>query len=366
MKILLAVLFSFSMLSSSWAVPVRIKDLVEFEGVRGNDLIGYGLVVGLDGSGDSLRNVPLTEELLVSLMDRLGVNMTAETLRSKNVAAVVVTATLPAFSRAGSRVNVNVSTIGDARSLLGGTLVMTPLKAADGDIYAVAQGSIISGGSAVYGDAARVVEGVPTVGVIPSGARIEREVDFDFSSLDTLRLSLRNGDFTTAARIEAAINDKFGAGAAVMQDSGTVVVNHRLLGDHGIARLASEIENISVYPEAKATVVIDHRSGTVVMNESVRVSRVAISQGGTVVTVSEAPVVFQPNPFSQGETVAAPKTSLSMSREGAGEILDVSDSATLDELIQGLNRLGVRTVDLIDVLKSMHTAGALHAEIIVN
>lgn len=167
MKIILTALFSFILASSCWAVPVRIKDLVEFEGVRGNDLIGYGLVVGLDGSGDSLRNVPLTEELLVSLMERLGVNMSEETLRSKNVAAVVVTATLPAFSRAGSRVNVNVSTIGDSRSLMGGTLVMTPLKAADGDIYAVAQGSIISGGSAAYGDAARIVEGVPTVGVIP-------------------------------------------------------------------------------------------------------------------------------------------------------------------------------------------------------
>ena len=191
------------------AAPVRIKDLADFDGVRGNDLVGYGLVVGLNGTGDSMRNAPFAEEMLTGLLERLGVNVTDDALRSKNVAAVIVTATLPEFARSGSRIDVNISTIGDAKSLLGGTLVITPLKAADGNIYAVAQGSIISGGVSVSGDAARIVDGVPTSGVIPVGARVEREVDFDFSTIDNIRIALRNADFTTASRIADEINRNF-------------------------------------------------------------------------------------------------------------------------------------------------------------
>src|SRR6056297_2391961 len=204
------------------ASPIRIKDLVEFDGVRGNDLVGYGLVVGLNGTGDGLRNAPFTEEIMVNILERLGVNVTGEQFRPQNVAAVIVTAVLPPFARQGSQVDLTVSAIGDADSLLGGTLVMTPLTAADGEIYAVAQGSVIAGGASAEGDAASVVQGVPTAGVIPMGARVEREVDFEFAGLRDVRLALRSADFTTAARIEQAINADFGRRVAVMLDAGTV------------------------------------------------------------------------------------------------------------------------------------------------
>lgn len=201
------------------AAPVRIKDIANVDGVRGNDLLGYGLVVGLSGSGDSLRNSPFTEEIMAGLLERLGVNVTDEAFRPKNVAAVIVTATLPPFARSGSQIDVNVAAIGDAKSLMGGTLVMTPLNAADGEIYAVAQGSILASGVEASGDAASVVQGVPTTGTIPSGARVEREVAFDFSQMRTMRLALRDPDFTTAARVEAAINRKLGRGLANLVDS---------------------------------------------------------------------------------------------------------------------------------------------------
>ena len=204
------------------AGTIRIKDLVEFDGVRGNDLVGYGLVVGLNGTGDGIRNAPFTEEILSNILERLGVNVTGEQFRPKNVAAVIVTASLPPFARAGGQVDVTVSAIGDAKSLLGGTLVMTPLNAADGQIYAVAQGTIIAGGAVAGGEAATVTQGVPTAGVIPSGARVEREVEFDLASLDNIRLALREPDFTTAARIEAVINADAGRKVAIMLDSGTV------------------------------------------------------------------------------------------------------------------------------------------------
>ena len=230
------------------ATPVRIKDLADFDGVRGNDLVGYGLVVGLDGTGDGFRNAPFTEELLAGLLERLGVNVTDEALRSRNVAAVVVTAALPPFARSGSRIDVSVSTIGDAKSLLGGTLVMTPLKAADGNIYAVAQGSIIASGAAIEGEAARVVEGVPTSGKISVGARVEREVEVDFAGIQNIRVALRNADFTTATRIEDAINRDFDRRVATAQDSGTVMVEFRQLGEVNPARVLGRIENLTVEP----------------------------------------------------------------------------------------------------------------------
>ncbi len=212
MRIFCLFLLMLSLAQISFAAPVRIKDLANIDGVRGNDLVGYGLVVGLSGSGDSLRNSPFTEEIMAGLLERLGVNVTDEAFRPKNVAAVIVTATLPPFARAGSQIDINVAAIGDAKSLLGGTLVMTPLNAADGEIYAVAQGSVLAGGVEASGAAASVVQGVPTTGTIPSGARVEREVAFDFSQMTSLRLALRNPDFTTAARVEAAINRKLGRG----------------------------------------------------------------------------------------------------------------------------------------------------------
>ncbi|KGJ17447.1 flagellar basal body P-ring protein FlgI [Paracoccus sanguinis] len=350
----------------AWAAPVRIKDLATVDGVRGNDLVGYGLVVGLNGTGDSLRNAPYTEEMLGGLLERLGVNVTGESFRPKNVAAVLVTATLPPFARAGSQTDVSVAAIGDAKSLLGGTLIMTPLNAADGEVYAVAQGSIIAGGVSAEGEGASVVQGVPTSGTIPSGARVEREVDFDFSQLSSFRLALRTADFTTAARIEKAINDDLGDGVATLMDAATISIDSTPMGRVNPARLVGRIENIAVEPESRARVVVDHRSGTIVMGEDVRISRVAVSQGNLTLRVRETPVVSQPNPFAPGQTVVVPRTDAQITQEPGIGFAEVSGESSLSDVVAGLNALGVRPRELIDILKAVHAAGALHAEFIVN
>lgn len=367
MKRLVFALLAAAVLTSAaaQAEPVRIKDLVEFDGVRGNDLIGYGLVVGLNGTGDGLRNAPFTEEIMTNILERLGVNVTGEQFRPNNVAAVFVTAALPPFARGGSQIDVTVSAIGDASSLLGGTLIMTPLNAADGQIYAVAQGTIIAGGAVAEGDGANVTQGVPTAGVIPSGARVEREIDFELSSLNDLRLALRDADFTTAARIETAINDDFGRPVAQMLDSGTVLLDVASTRMISVAHALGRIENISVEPERKARVVVDQRSGTIVMGEDVRISRVAVSQGNLTLRIQEAPVAVQPNPFSDGETVVVPRTRAELEEEPGVGLAEVPDGASLSEVIAGLNALGVSPRDMIDILKSIKAAGALHAEFIV-
>ncbi|WP_233495502.1 flagellar basal body P-ring protein FlgI [Rhodosalinus halophilus] len=347
------------------ASPVRIKDLVEFDGVRGNDLVGYGLVVGLNGTGDGLRNAPFTEEIMANILERLGVNVAGEQFRPRNVAAVFVTAELPPFARAGSRIDVTVSAIGDADSLLGGTLVMTPLNAADGAIYAVAQGTVIAGGASAEGDAAEVVQGVPTSGSIPSGARVEREVPFDFASLETLRLALREPDFTTAARIETAINRDFGRDVAVMLDAGTVRLDIARTGARSPAHALGRVENIAVSPERRARIVVDQRSGTIVMGEDVRISRVAVAQGGLTLRIEEAPLAVQPNPFAQGETVVVPRTQADIEEEEGLGLAEVPPGTSLSEVVAGLNALGVAPRDMIDILKSIKAAGALHAEFVV-
>ena len=345
--------------------PARIKDLVDIDGVRGNDLLGYGLVVGLNNSGDSLRNSPFTEDAIVNLLERLGVNVTGEQIRARNVAAVLVTATLPPFARAGSQVDVTVSAIGDASSLMGGTLVMTPLNAADGQIYAVAQGSIIAGGIVVQGEAASVTQGVPTAGLIPSGGRVEREVAYDFSQAAELRLALRNPDFTTAARIETAINRNIGAKIARMLDSGTVQLD---LAGNGIERpalLMAQIVNVEVQTSTRARVVVDQRSGTIILGENVRISRVAVTQGSITLRVKEEPLVVQPNPFADGQTVVIPRTDAAIDEEPGTGLALVETSVSLPEVVAGLNALGVSANDMIDILKSIKAAGALHAEFIV-
>lgn len=359
------VVFTLLSLNSALAGPVRIKDLVEFDGVRGNDLVGYGLVVGLNGSGDGLRNAPFTEEIMSNILERLGVNVAGEQFRPKNVAAVFVTAALPPFARGGSQIDVTVSAIGDASSLLGGTLIMTPLNAADGQIYAVVQGTIIAGGAVAEGDGARVTQGVPTAGVIPSGARVEREIEFDLSNLTNLRLALRDADFTTAGRIEQAINTDFGRPVALMLDSGTVQLNIPETQMASVAHALGRIENISVLPERKARVVVDQRSGTIVMGEDVRISRVAVSQGNLTLRIQEAPIAVQPNPFADGETVIVPRTNAEIEEEPGIGLAEVPSGTSLSEVISGLNALGVSPRDMIDILKSIKAAGALHAEFIV-
>ncbi len=351
--------------AAAFSAPIRLKDLVEFDGVRSNDLVGYGLVVGLNGTGDGLRNSPFTEEIMTNILERLGVNVTGEQFRPKNVAAVLVTASLPPFARAGSPIDVTVSAIGDANSLLGGTLIMTPLNAADAEIYAVAQGTIIAGGASATGNGASVVRGVPTSGVIPSGATVEREVDFDFGSLTSLRLALRTPDFTTAGRIERAINQNFGRQVAVMLDSGTVELNITATKMPSPAHALGRIENILVEPERRARVVVDQASGTIVMGEDVRISRVAVSQGNLTLRIEEAPLVAQPNPFSPGETVVVPRTTASITDEPGIGLADLREGTSLSEVIAGLNALGVAPRDMIDILKSIKASGALQAEFIV-
>lgn len=347
------------------ASPIRIKDLVEFDGVRGNDLLGYGLVVGLSGTGDGIRNAPFTEEIMSNMLERLGVNVTGEPYRPKNVAAVFVTATLPPFSRAGAQIDVTVSAIGDAKSLLGGTLVMTPLNGADGQIYAVAQGTIIAGGISAEGAASRVVQGVPTAGVIPSGARVEREVVFDFAGLTTLRLALRTPDFTTAGRIEQVINQEFGRNIAVMTDPGTVALDLTAAHMSSPAHVMGRIENLTVEPETRARVVVDQRSGTIVIGEDVRISRVAVAQGNLTLRIEESPMVVQPDPFTNGQSIVVPRTNAQIDKANGKGLAEISGGTNLSEVVAGLNALGVAPHDMIDILKSINAAGALHGEFLV-
>ncbi|SMY08215.1 flagellar basal body P-ring protein FlgI [Flavimaricola marinus] len=362
---LIATLLIAAVPLSAIASPIRLKDIVEFDGVRSNDLVGYGLIVGLNGTGDGLRNSPFTEEIMSNILERLGVNVTGEQFRPRNVAAVLVTASLPPFARAGSPIDVTVSAIGDASSLLGGTLIMTPLNAADGEIYAVAQGTIIAGGITAEGQGARVTQGVPTAGVIPAGATVEREVDFDFSGLRSLRLALRTPDFTTAGRIEQAINGHFHRPVAVMLDAGTVEIDIAATHMPSAAHALGRIENIMIEPEIRARVVVDQRSGTIVMGEDVRISRVAVSQGNLTLRIEEAPLVVQPNPFAPGQTVVVPRTQADIEQEPGIGLAEVPEGTSLSEVVAGLNALGVAPNDMIDILKSIRAAGALHAEFIV-
>ncbi|CUH79692.1 flagellar basal body P-ring protein FlgI [Tropicibacter naphthalenivorans] len=364
-RLLTFFILAIGLCSTAQAQSVRIKDLVEVEGVRSNDLVGYGLVVGLNGTGDGLRNSPFTEEIMSNILERLGVNVTGEQFRPRNVAAVIVTGKLPAFARIGGQIDITVSAIGDASSLLGGTLIMTPLNAADGQIYAVAQGTVIAGGVEAEGDAARVVQGVPTAGVIPSGARVEREVEFDFTQLSSLRLALREPDFTTAARIEDVINRAIGRRAATMMDAGTVTVDLGRTGTATPARAVVAIENLAVEPQRRARVVVDQRSGTIVMGADVRISRVAVSQGGLTLRIEEAPLAIQPNPFAEGETVVVPRTGAAIEEEPGIGLAEVPTGTSLSEVIAGLNALGVSPRDMIDILKSIKAAGALHADFVV-
>lgn len=358
-------LAAIALATTAMATPIRIKDLVEFDGVRGNDLVGYGLIVGLNGTGDGLRNAPFTEEIMVNVLERLGVNVTGEQFRPRNVAAVIVTSTLPPFARQGGQIDITVSAIGDADSLLGGTLVMTPLTAADGEIYAVAQGAVIAGGASVGGDGAQIVQGVPTAGVIPAGARVEREVEFNFTEMAQIRLALRSPDFTTAARIEVAINTEFGRGVAAMLDAGTVLLDIEATRAPSPAHAITRVENILVEPETRARVVVDQRSGTIVMGEDVRISRVAVAQGNLTLRIQEAPIVVQPNPFAEGETVVLPRTDVALIEDGGTGLAEIPGGTSLSEVVGALNALGVSPRDMIDILSSIEAAGALHAEFIV-
>jgi len=334
----------------------RIKDIVTVENVRTNQLVGYGLVVGLAGTGDRLRNAPFTQESMQGMLERLGVNVRGTDMRVQNVAAVTITASLPPFARSGSTVDVQVSALGDASSLQGGTLLAAPLRGLDGQVYAMAQGSVAVSGFKAQGQAAKINRGVLTSARIAGGAVVEREVPYQLRTATSLKLALRNPDFTTARRVAAAVDGRY-PGAATVLDPATV----ELRGEDLIA-LYSEVENLPVSVDQPARIVINEASGTVVMNEDVKLSPVAIAQGGLTISVSEAPQVAQPAPLGAGESAVVPRTAVQVD-DGSGASLAFVEGATLRQLVGGLNALGVSPRDLITILQAVKSAGALQAEI---
>ncbi|OKL45599.1 flagellar basal body P-ring protein FlgI [Pseudovibrio exalbescens] len=348
------------------AVPAqsasRIKDIADFEGIRDNQLIGYGLVVGLQGTGDSLNNAPFTRQSLQAMLERLGVNTNEVDLNTDNTAAVMVTANLPPFATQGTRIDVTVSALGDADSLQGGTLLVTPLMGADGEAYAIAQGPVAIAGFEAQGDAASITRGVPTAGRIANGALVEREVDFKLATLRNVRIALRNPDLTTARRVAIAVNELIGLPTAEPLDPGTVQLSLPNGFNGNIVDLLTDIEQLLVEPDQPAKIVIDESSGIIVMGQQVKVSTVAVAQGNLTVTISESPEVIQPNPFANGQTAVQPRTDLEVT-EDSTQLAVVDETITLQELVDGLNALGIGPRDLISILQAIKASGALQAEI---
>nr|WP_299441614.1 flagellar basal body P-ring protein FlgI [uncultured Rhodospira sp.] len=347
----------------AWAAS-RIKDIATFEGVRDNILIGYGLVVGLNGTGDDMDDDPYTRESLIGMLERMGVNTRDDDLSPDNAAAVMVTATLPPFARQGSRIDVTISALGTASNLLGGTLLVTPLLGADGEVYAVAQGQVQVGGFVAEGEAETVTKGVPTNGRIPNAAIVEKEVPFELGDMESVKISLRNPDFTTGRRVSNAINTFLGTELASQLDPGTVLM--RVPRDYpgGVVGLLADVEQLRVEPDQLARVVIDEQTGTIVIGENVRIDTVAIAQGNLTIRVTETPQVSQPAPFSTtGQTEVVPRTEIEVDEEEDNQLTVVNPGVTLQDLVNGLNSLGVGPRDMISILQAIKAAGAMQAEI---
>jgi flagellar P-ring protein precursor FlgI len=354
-------LAAVAMISTPADAKSRIKDIVDFEGVRGNQLVGTGMVVGLNGTGDSLRNNPQTKQMLEAMMERQGNNIRDAGLNTKNAAFVVVTASLPPFAATGSKLDISVSSMGDAKSLLGGTLLVTDLRGADGQTYAVAQGTVQTGSVSAGGaSGSSVTKGVPTAGRIAAGGIIEKETGFQMVSMDIMRLTLRNPDFTTSRRIADAINAKF-ANSAQAQNPTVIAV--RPPAGMDMISFVTAIENLEVEPDAPAKVIIDEVAGVIVMGDDVRISHVAIAQGNLTISVEETPAVSQPAPFSQGQTKVVPQSKVSVNEETGKKLMTLGGGASLKSLIGGLNALGVTPRDMISILQAIKAAGALQADI---
>jgi flagellar P-ring protein precursor FlgI len=343
----------------------RIKDIVSVQGVRANQLVGYGLVIGLNGTGDTLRNSPFTEQSLQSMLDRMGINVRNTKARTRNVAAVIVTAELPAFIGKGSRIDVTVSSLGDATSLAGGSLVLTPLMGADNQIYAVAQGPLAVTGFAQQGKAETLTQGVPTTGRVPNGALVEREGPGRFADEKVMVLELRNPDFNTAVSVADAINaythQRFGIKVAREDDLRTVTVQRPFYV--GAARFMAELGELPVQADVPARVVIDERTGTIVIGKDVQVSTVAVAHGNLTVRVTEMPKVSQPLPFSRGETVVTPETAIAAAEMGGN--LAIVRGPNLQVLVGGLNKIGLKPQGIIAILQAIKSAGALQADLVV-
>jgi flagellar P-ring protein precursor FlgI len=361
----LLILALFVLVFAAEASATRIKDITSVEGVRDNQLIGYGLVIGLQGTGDSLRNAPFTEQALQSMLDRMGINVLDSSLRVRNVAGVVVTANLPPFSNTGSRIDVDISSIGDAVSLKGGTLLMTPLNGADGKVYAVAQGPVSTSGFTAAGAGASLSQGVPTGGRIPNGALVEREVAATLNSAATMVISLNNADFKTATAIADAINTyafaRFGKTVAQERDARSVMLTRPV--NITPTRFIAEIGDLLVQPDVPARVVINERTGTVVIGQDVQISTVAMTHGTLTVRVTETPQASQPGPFSLGSTQVLPRTTVDAVEPNAH--IAFVGGASLQSLVDGLNRIGLKPTDIIAILQAIKSAGALQAELVI-
>ena len=341
----------------------RIKDIADFEGVRDNQLVGYGLVVGLNGTGDNIKSVDFTKESLISMLDQIGINARGGQIKAKNVAAVMVTANLPAFARQGSRIDVMVSAIGDAKDLQGGTLLATPLVGANGEVYALAQGQVAVNAVSARGATESVIKGVPTSGRIANGAIVENEIPFALNSLDSIQIALRNPDFTTSRRVADAINAHLGTNIANAIDPATVTLEIPLEYQDKVVDLMTKVEQIKVEPDQLAKVVIDETSGIIVIGKDVKINRLAIAQGNLTIRITEVPFVSQPLPFSNGETVVGVNTAIDIN-EGVDSKLSVLETGVnLQELVNGLNALGVTPRGLISILQAIKASGALQADI---
>ena len=362
-KIIIALLILWGVVLISTAEASRIKELAKLEGVRSNQLIGYGLVVGLNGSGDS-ASTRFTIQSLVSMMERLGVTVNPATVKVSNVAAVIVTADLPPFARAGNTIDVSVSSVGDAKTLAGGTLLMTPLKAADGKYYAVAQGPMVVNALSFGGKAAKVQKNHPTVGRIPGGALVEREVPFVFSEKRELNYRLNNSDFTTMSRMSAAVNQHFGGATARALDAGQMQVLVPEAYQNRVVEFIAELEHLTVTPDTIARIVVNEKTGTIVMGEGVRISTIAVSHGNLSLVISEKSNVSQPNAFSEGETVVTPETDVSVA-EDTGELVILEQGTSIGEVASALNAIGATPRDLIAIFQALKVAGALYADLVV-
>lgn len=344
----------------AWAV--RVKDIAQIGGVRHNQLVGYGLVVGLNGTGDR-EGTEFTIQSLVSMLRRMGITVDPEEVKVKNVAAVMVTGILSAFGKPGDRIDILVSSLGDSRSLQGGTLLFTPLRGADGEVYAVAQGPLSIGGFSFGGAAGGGVQkNHPTVGQIPGGATIEKSVPGEFENRQTFNISLHGPDFTTAQRLAWTINNRFGKQMAQPVDSATVLVKIPDNYPGGIVEVAASIENLEIVPDAIAKVVIDERTGTVVMGENVRISTIAISHGNLTIEIKEQPRVSQPLPFTGGTTQVIPESEIVV-KEGKENLMVIPAGVNIGEVVKALNAIGATPRDLIAILQAIKAAGALQAHL---
>jgi flagellar P-ring protein precursor FlgI len=344
------------------APAIRIKDMAALKGVRGNQLIGYGLVLGLNGTGDKASTI-FTKQGLSNMLNRMGVKVTAGSMSVKNVAAVMVTATLPAFARLGQRIDITLSSLGDASSLAGGTLVMTPLKGIDGNIYAVAQGPVSVGGFSAGGAAASVSKNHPTVGRIPRGGVVERELNHNFADMQSLTVNLNSPDFTSAMRVAQKINDDLPMLNAKALDPSTVKITIPPGQEVDRVMLMARLENLDVIPDQSAKVVVDERTGTVVMGERVRINTVAIASGALAISITEGAEVSQALPFAQGgETVTTPTTEVKVG-ESKKALQVVKGGVSIGEVVRALNALGATPRDLITILQAIKAAGALQAQL---